>query len=121
MGWDSTNSEIEFRLEGITMGTLLTGTLTHDGTTWCHICGVCSVTNGWTRLFVNGKPHVLSLTNGSSQTYTGVDYLTIGARSNPALTEYSNMDLPIVMIHNKTLFPVDVEQNYNAHKSRFGL
>ena len=27
----------------------------------------------------------------------------------------------IVMIHNKTLFPVDVIQNYNAHKSRFGL
>ena len=121
MGWYSSTSTIEFRLEQVaSSGSLVSGALTHNGTTWYHICGVYSPSNGWAKLYVNGSFYVLSLTSGS-QSYTSVDYLTVGARSNPSLTEYSNMDLPIVMIHNKALTDGEVKQNYDAHRTRYGL
>ena len=108
-GWYNQTSTVEFRLEQVANAqSLTTANLTHNGTTWYHICGVYSPSNGWAKLYVNGSFYVLSLTSGT-QTYTSVDYLTVGARSNPSLTEYSNMDLPIAVSYTHLTLPTNRE------------
>ena len=85
--------------------------------TWTHIS---AATQGQTaKMYINGKfdsTHTFSW----NSTQTADKYLGIGGHiSNPGYR--FNGNIATVKIYNKTLNDKEVLQNYNAHRSRFGL
>lgn len=86
--------------------------------TWYHVVGVYKAGIG-SEFYVNG-----SLVGANSFTDALTDYgntLHIGGNVGWSALYSLNASIPIVKIYNKALSAVDVKQNFNATKGRFGL
>lgn len=88
-------------------------------TSWFQFVGTFS--SGNRRLYVNG-----ALKNSDSQTgtiNTNAGGMSIGAYGgyDGGRGYYYNGNIAIVKVYNKQLTNIEVEQNYNALKGRFGL
>lgn len=88
--------------------------------TWYHVVGSFN-RNDFSRVYVNGN----LITSASSAPLNG---LTITPNTNDAaigrggyLPFYSGCRISVARIYNKALSQTEVQQNYNAIKSRFGL
>ena len=85
---------------------------------WFHV--VATFTDGVLRIYVNGV-----LSNVSSNTLTTFPtvsgaYLTIG-NNHPGGDEMFNGRVAIARIYNIPLTPLQVNQNFAAHRGRFGI
>jgi hypothetical protein len=54
-------------------------------------------------------------------TFTPVNNLYIGCRADDAASAFLSGSLSNLQIYNKALSQIEILQNYNAQKSRFGL
>jgi hypothetical protein len=73
---------------------------------------------GDVRLFVNGE--LVDLTAGAADgVYTNSENIGIGAK--PGGTHFYNGKISIVQIYDRPLNHAEIKQNYNTHRSRFGL
>ena len=87
--------------------------------TWYH--AVATSDAGVGRIYLNG---VLNATNNSmnSSTTNGTSPLTIGnAFNSGSALQYFNGSIPLVRIYNRALTAQEIQQNFNATKSRYGL
>ena len=76
---------------------------TYDGTniTYC--------VNGEFQTFSTGGTHI-----------TDVDYIRIGGHSTGDSERWKGQ-VPIVRVHNRPLSQVEMLNNFNAHRNRFGI
>jgi hypothetical protein len=82
---------------------------------WMNLVGVYTVSNAY--IYLNG---VLAATKGSGFTYTGTGPFIIG-RQGELNGEYFDGRISNILVFNKSLTAVEILQNYNATKARFGL
>jgi hypothetical protein len=92
-------------------------TLTNHVGKWCHL----SVTqnDGNVNCYINGE----KVYTDANDRWT--DHLTSGATFRIGYSawslNYMNGALSILQVHNRGLSHAEVKQNYNTHRSRFGL
>jgi hypothetical protein len=87
--------------------------------TWYH--AVATSDAGVGRIYLNG---VLNATNNSmhSSTTNGTSPLTIGnAFSSGSALQYFNGSIPLARIYNRALTAQEIQQNFNATRSRFSI
>jgi hypothetical protein len=87
--------------------------------TWYH--AVATSDAGVGRIYLNG---VLNATNNSmnSSTTNGTSPLTIGnAFNSGSALQYFNGSIPLARIYNRALTAAEIQQNFNATRSRFGI
>jgi hypothetical protein len=99
-----------------------------SGSAWSHIAvtytGTGTTTN--VRLYENGV-EATNTTITSAGTFTALRasttplYIGSFAPAGTYKSTVSDMDLAIVQMYTKVLSAQEIAQNYNAHKSRFGL
>lgn len=95
-------------------GTSLKGPLSLN--TWAHICGS---SNGTTvTIYINGQ--ALG-TGGDDSTYGATKPFRIGNTQWGGDARYFNGFISIILIYNRALSPSEVNQDYNALKSRYSL
>ena len=109
--WDGTN------LANISSSTL-------QSNTWYHIVGVCNRTTGSSDLYING----LLINSANIQSLGSISIpeaeLTIGNLGRGSYgvdNEFFNGKLSNVQIYNKILTSQEVQQNFIATRSRFGI
>jgi len=110
--YTSTTTGVQFRYVGDNVS-LSFGQLTNE--LWYHLVAIGS--SGSQKIYTNA-----SLTTSSTSTSTpssNTNSLVLGKLAYASL--YADMDLASVRIYNRALSASEVSQNYNAHKSRFGL
>ena len=84
-------------------------------TDWAHIVG--TYTSGDRRTYINGILRTSDAQTGTINTNTGGMFIgTYGGGGYPY-----NGNIAIVRVYNRVLSPSEIQQNYNAQKSRFGL
>ena len=116
LGWELDNSSGTFRVTlrpsatqinlvagSLSVGNWYMGTMTFDNTT--------------ARLYLNGV-QTGSTTSGGPVTLNSTQSLTIGRRVQGS---FYDGNIPQVSIYNRALTAQEVQQNFNATKSRFGL
>jgi hypothetical protein len=84
--------------------------------TWCFCCVSVSPTQAIFQ--VNNNIVIRSYTNPTTNTTLGGN-LQIGA--DAAAGRYYPAQVAQALIYNRALTPIEIQQNYNATKSRFGL
>jgi len=82
--------------------------------TWYHVCGTFG--DNITKTYLNGQFINQTTTSGSLATFTTGDFGVIYL----GYASYSG-NVASVQLYNRDLSAQEVRQNYNAHKSRFGL
>jgi hypothetical protein len=120
LGWEMVNSSGTFRLifrpsatqinlsvGSLSVGKWYMGTLTYDNTT--------------ARLYLNGV-QTGSTTTGGPVTLNSTQILTIGRR-DPAASgaAYFNGNIAQTTIYNRALSATEIQQNFNATRSRFSI
>ena len=65
------------------------------------------------------KQSTISRSTGHAQLITGVNYIEPGY--NTGYNYYHSGNISTVKAYNRSLTDVEVQQNFNVHKSRFGL
>jgi hypothetical protein len=90
---------------------------------WTYLVGVCNRSITTQLLYINGI-----LNNTTAITYGSISNpqaeLTIGNLNRGIygpMAEFFNGDISAAQIYNRALTPSEVQQNYNAQKSRFNL
>lgn len=117
------SGSIRFGVDDIS-GVINAGSVSQD--VWTHVCGTYDAQVGGTNhyLYVNG------VEIGSAATVMGGNYGRTSSRpfalgSNvEATVQYNNSFngyINVARIYGKALSPSEVTQNFNAHKTRFGL
>ena len=87
--------------------------------TWYH--AVATSDAGVGRIYLNG---ILNVTNNSmnSSTTNGTSPLTIGnAFNSGSALQYFNGSIPLARIYNRALTAQEIQQNFNATRSRFSI
>ena len=85
--------------------------------TWVNLCGVYDSINGNQKLYTNGKLVDTDIRTVDSISTTNDLYIGAGAQG----TGVWDGNISQVQIYNRALTAQEVQQNYNATKSRFGL
>jgi hypothetical protein len=94
----------------------ITGTTTIQANTWYHITGI--VNNNVTSLYINGVFEVAS----SAQAFTIGGWNSTARIGQRGTGQFPfNGRIACVQGYNRALTAQEVEQNYNATKTRFGL
>jgi hypothetical protein len=111
-GGTNTNPAIRFGDGWISTG--VTFTAATDVQKWWNITAVKTSNNAYIY-----KNSILSGTKGSSLSWGFNDNLAIGRQHSAG--EYINGKIGVVQLYNKALTAQEVQQNYNALRSRFSV
>ena len=98
-------------------------TATSDVSKWTNYTFTyrSNISNGIT-LYINAVDIVRRTTVGLSEfANPSINYRVAGPSALGGNTAFSNMELSITKIYNRALSASEIQQNYNAQKSRFGL
>lgn len=74
--------------------------------------------------YLNGKINSTSTVNNASNITSSIDTsrsLDIGRSQAGGINRYFNGQMPYVQIYNRALSPDEVQQNFNAVRSRYGI
>lgn len=85
---------------------------------WC-MCVVC-IYPLYTKLFLCESTKITSAINYISNPANTIDNLNLG-RDPGSTTRYFTGDIGPSIIYNKTLSTGEIQQNFNAHRARFGI
>jgi hypothetical protein len=85
---------------------------------WVNVIGTKS-SSTWS-IYVNGLLQG-SIVTGSGATNFQNNNLQVGALIGAGFSVYSRNRVALTQIYNRALTPTEVQQNYNATKTRFGL
>jgi hypothetical protein len=94
-------------------------------TTWYQIVRTRVATSGAEILYINGTS-TYTTTLAAATNFTSGGSLVIGQEQDSVGGGFDSAqcfigDISVVKIYNRTLTSLEVIQNYNAHKKRFGL
>jgi hypothetical protein len=105
---------LRFNLNGTWRGTYTTS---YPLNAWHKLDITWDGTN--TKIYINSEEIINSTTDSSHTSFsnTTTNPLEISRRSN----DYSNVDITQFQIYNRALSAEEIQQNYNATKSRYGL
>jgi hypothetical protein len=84
---------------------------------WYNICFTVSPTT--VQFYLNGEAGMSTARLNNFSTTIGMDYLVIGRRHLNATT--SDSQISLVQIYNRALTAVEVKQNFEAHRGRYGI
>jgi hypothetical protein len=113
-GCDFANNRTRFILSGNENLRSSTDSIPFD--TWTNICGTW---NGSTQIiYINS---ILNAQRSFSTAPTFKPNLFVGWRSNGLSTHYFKGSISNLMFYNRALTASEIQQNYNALKSRYGL
>ena len=110
------SSDPEPAIWTVTGGWATTGAAISDST-WYHMVGTSSEAVDYRYIYINGRlwdSHSATTDLGTSGNFT------IGGRQTDDSHHFNGL-IPLVRMYNKELSAAEVLQNFNAHKSRFGL
>ena len=123
MMYVSATSTITCRYETTTSSNLLSGSVVVSDSNWHNVCYIRSGANSL--LYIDGRlNNTLAITGTAG---SGTKNMLIGTRqgsiSNPAGcgATFLTSNLATVMFYNRAFSDLEVYQNYNATKPRFGL
>lgn len=93
-------------------------------TNWYHVVRTRISSTGSETLYINGGS-IFSTTLSAGSTFESGGSLVIGQEQDSVGGGFSTAqcfygNISSVKIYNKSLSSIEVQQNYNAHKSRFG-
>ena len=101
---------------------LITSTITVVDNTWRNVTTVTTGANSIS-MYINGILNVTGTGNGYSS-YT-TSYIRLGSYGlsgwTNGVTGYFTGNIATVQVYNRALSATEIQQNYNALKSRFGL
>ena len=87
--------------------------------TWYHITWVFNTTNSTIKVYVNGQLDKTTSITGTFNTSTYKTFSGLGRYTSSS--HYLNGKLGNFMIYNRELTALEVLQNYNQQRSRFGV
>ena len=113
----------KIQLWNVSPGYWKMGSTTIQNDTWYQVVYVCKPGGIQYQFYVNGVAeggdHV---SNTWVASYSSLDIRYIGTyHYNNAKSRYWDGDIDIVKIYNRALTATEILQNFNAHKSRYGL
>jgi len=112
----SSNGRVTWNLDSATtLCNTATGLIQTDQ--WYHLAATHDGTNA--KVYVNGVESVSVSSGTSSLKNTGDIPVRIGWRYTNSSINYSDGKISITRVYNKALTPQEIQQNYNATKSRF--
>ena len=101
-------------------GQSLTSTGTLSTNTWYHFTcvyeGDSNNTSGTARIYINGVENNTSSLNSNRTGQNQTSNFVLGLWDN-----YLTGNIALSRMYNKVLTPIEVLQNFNATKNRFGL
>ena len=86
---------------------------------WCNICFTVSPT--FIQFYLNGVAQYGTNRLNNASSTIGMNNLVIGARLYSLPSTSINANIGSTQIYNRALTPIEVLQNYNTQKGRFGL
>lgn len=89
--------------------------------TWTNICGVFSQNSTTTDAFLYKNGSLLASTNLVENVAPISGKFTIGCYGDSSFTEFSPITTSQVSIYNRALSAAEIQQNFNALRSRFGI
>ena len=113
------NGNHSFHIDNDNNKTVLQGSAAQTNV-WYNSVGTWDPSTGSMKLYVNGELDAQT-TKAQTTTISGLSNLFIGARSSSSYLEVFIGNIACVYVYSKTLTPQEIQQNYNALKSRFGL
>jgi hypothetical protein len=124
--WPGTTSQINFNLGATTSSSDLrigffdggwqqSGIYTLTSNSWYHIVGTYDGSN--LRLYINSVNQVTTANSGTPTSSTG----GIRLMRRWDIADYWGGHLSTVRIYNRALSALEIKQNYNATKKRYGL
>lgn len=87
--------------------------------TWANIC--FSISSTYIQFYLNGNPQLGTNRLNSTTSTIGMNNLVIGCRPFQKPSTSINSNISNVQIYNRALSASEIQQNYNALKSRFNL
>jgi len=84
-------------------------------TNWNHICALINTTTNNIQIFGNGNQLSTSTQTSMSTTISEIGRFTFGN------THFLRGNLAVYKIYNRALTTIEITQNYNATKGRYGL
>ena len=97
--------------------TTIQSTLTYNDNIWHYAVGTRNKTNGTINLYVDGS-FIISGT-GNTNSLTAPSTIRIGSLQTNV--QFFNGNIAQVSIYNRALTPQEIQQNFNATRSRFGI
>jgi hypothetical protein len=124
MGVNSSN-KLFFEYGNGSSSQIVSGNTTINSNQWYHFCVVRDLTGR----YQGGSPKITLYVNGIEDTSQNANYTTVGFSSpenmfffrNDVGSIYTEVDCAIIRLYNQPLSSVQVLQNFNAQKGRFGL
>lgn len=113
-----TNGRIGFQTFN-PLSVLYTTTNNWIGGRWYNIVCTYDISNSKQSIYVNGV--LENFTTIASCYFNTNTYFTLGAYTSPPRTWFFNGRIGRFDVYSKTLSDGDIQQNYNAMKTRFGL
>jgi len=113
---NSTPGQISFRLGTNTLTAATSGIVSPN--TWYHVVSTFDPSTFTAKVYVNGVESATN-TNVNISWTTSAGNFQIGR--SPGENYYFNGKISTGRAYNKTLSPVEVLQNFNAQRSRFGV
>ncbi len=89
--------------------------------TWFFATTTCSYTSGGFSVYYNGVLDNGTQNGGTPSYVVNKGKLELGRIVSLSLYYYGNVSIASCNIYNRALSPTEIQQNYNATKSRFGL
>jgi len=111
------NGKHAFHIDNDSSKTILQGS-TAQTNVWYNSVGTWDPSTGSMKLYVNGELDAQT-TKAQTTTISGLSNLFIGARSSSNYVEEFIGNIACVCVYSKTLTASEIQQNYNALKSRF--
>jgi hypothetical protein len=117
-----------FRVGSVTLspsgvGNVLTSTVKADIGRWYNIVGIWNPTVGATNrgltIYVNGQPILYQLYTGTNLRASTTGWV-LGTNAGSA-ANFTNGLIALAYVYTRALTPVEITQNFNAHKKRFGF
>lgn len=115
----SLTNRASFNISSTTGGTFVTSLQSNDFSDGWH--NICVTRNGATS-FMYSDGILIRTDTTSESNLSSIKPLTIGATFITGITtQRTNTSMGITQIYNRALSATEIQQNYNATKSRFGL
>ena len=87
--------------------------------TWANIC--FSISSTYIQFYLNGNPQLGTNRLNNTTSTIGMNSLVVGCRPFSKPSTSINSNISNVQIYNRALTATEIQQNYNATKSRFDL
>jgi len=98
-----------------------TGSTTVPTNTWSFVCATCSYTSDGFSVYYNGSLDNGVQTGGTPSYVADKGSLYLGRIVSASTSYYGTINLGNCFVYNRALSASEIQQNFNAHRNRFGI